>query len=203
MIAIIDYKAGNLTSVERALTHIGKACRITDRPLEILSAGRVILPGVGAAGAAMDVMKSADLDRVIYDVIDGGIPFLGICLGAQIILDRSEEDSASCLGVIRGSAKKFRNTDLKIPHMGWNNISAVRPHPILAGIDERAQYYFVHSYYPDPERRDDIVATTGYGVEFASIIGKGNVVAMQFHPEKSGRHGLRILKNFCEWDGTT
>jgi glutamine amidotransferase len=202
MIAIIDYKAGNLTSVERALAHIGEKCRITNRLVEIQSAERVILPGVGAAGAAMDVMKTSDLDRVIYDVIGKGVPFLGICLGAQIILDRSEENSASCLGVIRGSAKKFDTAGLKIPHMGWNNISAVRRHPVLAGIDERAQYYFVHSYYPYPERRDDIVATTEYGVEFPSIIGKENVVAMQFHPEKSGEHGLRILKNFCDWDGT-
>ena len=202
MIAIIDYKAGNLTSVERAMVHLGEPCRITDKPREILSAERVILPGVGAAGAAMNVIQSTGLDTVIHEIVDRGIPFLGICLGAQIILEKSEEGGAACLDLIEGCAKKFPDMGLKIPHMGWNTISVVHPHPVLAGIDKRAQFYFVHSYYPQPDRQEDMVAVTDYGFAFASVIGKGNVIAMQFHPEKSGRHGLAILKNFCEWNGT-
>jgi glutamine amidotransferase len=203
MIAIIDYRAGNLRSVERALAHLGEPCRITDRPLEILSAERVIFPGVGAAGAAMDRLRSTGLDGVIHEVVGQGTPFLGICLGAQIILEKSDEGDAACLGLIEGVAKKFTNMNLKIPHMGWNTISPVRPHPVLAGIDERAQFYFVHSYYPAPRHSGDVVASTDYGDTFASVIGKGNIIAMQFHPEKSGPHGLAILRNFCEWDGTT
>lgn len=203
MIAIIDYKAGNLTSVERALIHLGEPCRITDRPLEILSAERVIFPGVGAAGAAMKVIQSKGLDTVINEVVDRGIPFLGICLGAQIILKKSEEDDTNCLGLIEGRARKFPEMGLKIPHMGWNNISTNRLHPVLAGIDERAQFYFVHSYYPQTSRPEDTIAETDYGLVFSSVVGRDNIVAMQFHPEKSGRHGLAVLKNFCEWDGTT
>ena len=202
MIAIIDYKAGNLTSVERAMVYLGAPCRITDKPQEILSAERVIFPGVGATGAAMDVIQSTGLDTVIHKIVDRGIPFLGICLGAQIILEESEEGSTPCLGLIEGCAKKFHDMELKIPHMGWNTLSVVRPHPVLADVDERAQFYFVHSYYLQPECQEDMIAMTDYGFAFASVIGKENVIALQFHPEKSGRHGLAILKNFCEWNGT-
>ncbi len=202
MIAIIDYKAGNLRSVERALMYLGVSCRVTDVPSEILSADRVIFPGVGAAGAAMDVIHSAGLDAVIHEVVDQGTPFLGICLGAQIILEKSDEGDTTCLGLIEGCAKKFPDMGMKIPHMGWNNISLNRFHPVLAGIDERAQFYFVHSYYPQPARSEDTIAETNYGLAFSSVVGKDNIIAMQFHPEKSGRYGLAILKNFCEWNGT-
>jgi glutamine amidotransferase len=201
MISIIDYKAGNLTSVKRALNHLGISCLITDKPSEILSSERVIFPGVGAAGAAMEMIQFLNLDGIIRQVIDQGKPFLGICLGAQIILDRSEENESECLGVISGIAKRFTGTELKIPHMGWNHISVIHQHPVLKNIDPRAQFYFVHSYYPWPDREEDIVATTDYGIEFPSVIGKGNVIATQFHPEKSGPHGLQILKNFIDWDG--
>jgi len=201
MISIVDYKAGNLTSVERALKHLGVPCRITEKPREIASSERVIFPGVGAAGKAMEVIRSRNLDKVIYDVIARKIPFLGICLGAQIILDKSEEDNATCLKVIPGVSRRFPDVGIKIPHMGWNDLSIVRNHPVLEGINQRAQFYFVHSFYPDPESHENIIATTRYGVSFASIIGMGNVVATQFHPEKSGRYGLQVLKNFCEWDG--
>ncbi len=201
MISIIDYKAGNLTSVERALKHLGVPCRITDNPEEITSSKGVIFPGVGAAGKAMEVIRSKDLDKVLYHVIAEGKPFLGICLGTQIILDKSEENGTSCLRIIPGISKRFPDSGIKIPHMGWNNISIVRSHPILEGIDARAQFYFVHSFYPDPEREEDTIATTNYGLTFASIIGRGNIVATQFHPEKSGRYGLQILKNFSRWNG--
>ncbi|MDD5723412.1 MAG: imidazole glycerol phosphate synthase subunit HisH [Syntrophales bacterium] len=202
MIAIIDYGAGNLTSVARALGHLGVACRITKQHDEIFASERVIFPGVGAAGEAMEIIRREGLDGVIRETIGQGKPFLGICLGAQIILEESEEDDGTpCLGIIPGSAKRFRSADLKIPHMGWNDISIARPHPVLEGVDSRAQFYFVHSYYPSPEKQEDVIAKTDYGVPFASAIGRKNVIATQFHLEKSGRHGLRILKNFCSWNG--
>ncbi len=201
MISIIDYRAGNLTSVERALKYLGMPCRITEKPREIASSERVIFPGVGAAGKAMEVIRSLNLDKVIHDVIARKIPFLGICLGAQIILDGSEEDNATCLKIIPGVSRRFSDVGVKIPHMGWNDISIGRSHPIFKDINPEVQFYFVHSYYPEPENHENIIATTHYGVPFASVIGLGNVVATQFHPEKSGRYGLQILKNFCEWDG--
>ena len=202
MIAIIDYEAGNLTSVARALRHIGVACQITKQHDEIRASERVIFPGVGDAGEAMEIIRREGLDGMIREIIAQGKPFLGICLGAQIILGESEEDGGTpCLGIIPGTAKRFQGTDIKIPHMGWNDISITRPHPLLEGVDTRAQFYFVHSYYPAPEKRQDIIAMTDYGVSFASIIGHDNVIATQFHLEKSGRHGLQILKNFCGWNG--
>jgi len=202
MIAIIDYEAGNLTSVARALRHIGVACQITKQHDEIRASERVIFPGVGAAGEAMEIIRREGLDGMIREIIAQGKPFLGICLGAQIILGESEEDGGTpCLGIIPGTAKRFQGTDIKIPHMGWNDISITRPHPLLEGVDTRAQFYFVHSYYPTPEKREDIIAMTDYGVSFASIIGHDNVIATQFHLEKSDRHGLQILKNFCGWNG--
>jgi len=201
MISIIDYKAGNLASVKRALNHLGLSCRVTNKPEDIASSERVIFPGVGAAGKAMEAIRSLDLYKVIQDIVAQKIPFLGICLGAQIILDKSDEDNAACLKIISGGARRFPNASIKIPHMGWNTISLKREHPILKDIDQRAQFYFVHSYYPEPEREESIIATTDYGIRFASVIGRDNVVAVQFHPEKSGRHGLQILKNFSKWNG--
>ena len=201
MIAIIDYEAGNLRSVERALRHIGKACLVTKAPGEILGARRVIFPGVGAAGRAMEVIRARGLDSVIAAVAARKTPFLGICLGAQIILSESEENSTRCLGLLEGRALRFPETGLKIPHMGWNDTTRHRDHPLFEGIDGKAQFYFVHSYYPAPHRSDDVVAHTDYGVAFPSVIGHGNVAAVQFHPEKSGRQGLRLLENFCSWNG--
>lgn len=223
MISIIDYRAGNLKSVERALRHLGIACRITDDPADILASERVIFPGVGAAGKTMEVIESLHLDGVIHEVVRRKIPFLGICLGAQIILETSEEDDATCLKLIAGRVRRFPDMrskvpesgseisargiklparGLKIPHMGWNDMTIERNHPLLDGIDREAQFYFVHSYYPEPLHREDIIATTRYGISFASVIGRGNVVATQFHPEKSGRFGLQLLQNFSQWDGT-
>lgn len=202
MIAIIDYQAGNLKSVERALNHLGLACRITGVASEILAAERVIFPGVGAAGRAMETIRSHGLDAAIHAVIGRGTPFMGICLGTQIILDTSEEDGGTaCLGVIPGTVRRFPEMGLKIPHMGWNSLSPRFDHPLLAGIDPLAQFYFVHSYYPEPRDADAITATTTYGIPFASVLAHGNVFATQFHPEKSGEQGLRILENFSRWDG--
>ena len=201
MIAIINYRAGNLTSVQRAFEYLGIASRIIDKPEEILAAERVVFPGVGAAGAAMGMIRTTGLDGAIRKVTADGVPFLGICLGAQVILSASEENDASCLDLIPGTVKRFSDTGLKIPHMGWNSIAVRRSHPVLAGIDPEAQFYFVHSYYPSCARNEDVIAETSYGIDFHSVIGRRNVIAMQFHPEKSGRFGLAILKNFSTWKG--
>jgi glutamine amidotransferase len=201
MISIIDYRAGNLRSVKRALLHLGVPCRITDKPLEIFSSERVIFPGVGAAGKAMDTIQSLGLDEVIREVVKSGTPFLGICLGAQIILEKSEEGDTDCLNLLPGRVRRFSDSNLKIPHMGWNTLKMKQKHPILDGIEEGAQFYFVHSYYAEPARDEDVIATTEYGINFASIVGRENIVATQFHLEKSGRHGLSVLKNFSQWDG--
>lgn len=201
MIAIIDYQAGNLRSVERALKHLGQDCIITRDRSDILSAKRVIFPGVGAAGKAMDTIISYGIDTVIHEVVNRGTPFLGICLGTQIIFEESEEHDTRCLGVIKGKARRFPCMGEKIPHMGWNTLTVCLEHPILGNIDPDAQFYFVHSYYPDPENAGDVVARTMYGISFASVIANKNVVATQFHPEKSGRPGLAMLENFCRWDG--
>lgn len=201
MIAIIDYKAGNLRSVERALKHLGIPCAITAGHYEIMNAERVIFPGVGAAGKAMETIRELKIDKIIKEVIARGTPFLGICLGTQIIFDFSEEDAAACLGIISGTVRKFPDMGEKIPHMGWNTIVKTRDHPLFYGIDSDAWFYFVHSYYPDPANMLDVVAQTSYGITFASAVSRGNVFATQFHPEKSGRPGLKILKNFSTWDG--
>ncbi len=201
MIAIINYRAGNLRSVERALSHLGLACSITSDLSLIRDADRVVFPGVGAAGKAMENIRELGLDAVIHEVVNMGKPFLGICLGTQIILDTSEEDRAACLGLIRGTVRRFPDTGEKIPHMGWNTLNNRIDHPVFEGVDRAAQFYFVHSYYPDPAIQKDVAAWTSYGIDFASVITRGNVFATQFHPEKSGSQGLLILKNFSLWDG--
>ncbi|MGA1867314.1 MAG: imidazole glycerol phosphate synthase subunit HisH [bacterium] len=205
MIAIIDYKAGNLTSVQRALHSIGHEAIITSDRSVIAHAHRIIFPGVGAAGSAMLSLREKGLDISLKDAFSKGIPILGICLGTQIILTRSHEDNTECIGLIKGETKKFNqhylHPRLKIPHMGWNSIDLKKMHPIFQGIDEDYQFYFVHSYYPSPCDEDIIIGTTSYGISFASVIGVKNLVAVQFHPEKSGRPGLRMLENFCAWDG--
>ncbi|MCL5104060.1 MAG: imidazole glycerol phosphate synthase subunit HisH [Armatimonadetes bacterium] len=205
MIAIIDYKAGNLTSVRLALEHIGVPCEITNDPKTIRSAERVIFPGVGAAGAAMANLRELQLLESLREVVARGVPFLGICLGTQIIFDYSEEDGgADCIGLVPGTVRKFASSDqmCKIPQMGWNAVEFTRPHPVLDGIEDRSEFYFVHSYYPAPSDNAYVIGETDYSeVRFASIIGKGNLIATQFHPERSGRIGLRLLDNFSKWDG--
>ena len=206
MIAIIDYEAGNLKSVERALKKLGFPCRITQDKKEILASERIIFPGVGAAGKAVADLKNLGLDKVLKQSFESVKPILGICLGAQVILDRSEENSTKCLGLIKGDVKLFpnpllseENEHLKIPHMGWNSVHLKKNHPVLAGISPADEFYFVHSYYPMPAKDEFVIGTTDYGIEFPSIIGSRNLIAMQFHPEKSGSAGLRILNNFCTW----
>ena len=208
LIAIIDYRAGNLKSVECALKKLGFPCCITHNNEEILGSERIIFPGVGAAGQAIADLRHLGLDKVLKQALGTGKPILGICLGAQIILDKSEENSAQCLGLISGEVKLFpsplfsgENERLKIPHMGWNSVHLIKRHPVLEGIKPADEFYFVHSYYPMPAGDPYIIGTTDYGIEFPSIIGHKNLIAMQFHLEKSGPPGLKILKNFCTWNG--
>lgn len=207
MVSIIDYRAGNLKSVERALNKIGVPCRVTAQSEEVKASERIVFPGVGAAGQAMANLRETGMDRVLADAFASGKPILGICLGAQIILELSEENDAACLGLIKGSTRRFPEAlssgsgRLKIPHMGWNGLKIKSRHPVLDGINGDDEFYFVHSYYPGPSRAECILAQTDYGIMFPSVIGSRNLIAMQFHPEKSGPAGLRILSNFCVWDG--
>lgn len=206
MIAIIDYEAGNLTSVERAVRSLGRACVVTSDARAIRDAERVIFPGVGQAGSAMASLKRSGLDAVIHDVYASGRPFMGICLGTQIILSHSHEYDTPCLGLIPGEVKMFppgmTDTDgsrLKIPHMGWNRIAKVADHPVLDGITGEDEFYFVHSYYPVPTDRSHVLAECTYGLAIPVMLGHKNLVSTQFHPEKSGKAGLTILDNFCRW----
>lgn len=209
MIAIIDYDAGNLTSVARAVSHIGFECVVTNRVKDIENAERIIFPGVGAAGSAMESLKRLRLDFIIRENFDSGKPILGICLGTQIIMTESQEDGGTaCLGIIPGKTRAFphplRNTDqarLKIPHMGWNSVCVRNNHPVLSDLGNEDEFYFVHSFYPHPDNSDYVIGETDYGITFASVIGFRNLLATQFHPEKSGRPGLTMLKNFCMWNG--
>ncbi len=208
-IAIVDYRAGNLTSVARALDHLGSKGRVTADPDEVRAAERVIFPGVGAAGAAMADLTASGMAAAIKDFFDSGRPLLGICLGTQIVMDWSEEDGGTeCLGLIPGRVRRFpveyAGQRLKAPHMGWNRIRAKRNHPILetAGGDPEFEYYFVHSYYPSPDNEADVVAESDHeGFWFPSVIARDNLIATQFHLEKSGRPGLQLLDAFCRWDG--
>ncbi len=203
MITIINYEAGNLASVKRALDYLKIESEITSDPDKILNSGKLIFPGVGNAASAMAMLKKSGIDEAIRGAFKKGTPLLGICLGTQIILGHSEEEDTECLGLIEGNCPKFRlsNRELKIPHMGWNKIKLVKKHFIFGNFLQDAEVYFVHSYYPMPADMENVYAVTEYGVEFASVIGRDNLVATQFHLEKSGEIGLNILKNFAAWDG--
>ena len=201
MITIVDYKAGNLTSVKRALDHLGIENQISKDPDVIQNAERIIFPGVGAAGAAMEVLKERKLDSALKESFGKGTPILGICIGCQIILSRSEEGNTSGLNLIPGVCSRFRLEDeaLKVPHMGWNGVTVIRPHPVLSHLSPGDEFYFVHSYYPQPEDPSQVYAVCDYGGEFPVAIGTDNLFAVQFHAEKSGPLGLQLLKNFSEW----
>jgi len=205
MIAIIDYKAGNLTSVRLAFEALKVPCEITDSPEKIMAAERVVFPGVGAAGTAMKTLRQLKLVEVIKETVSRGTPFLGICLGTQIIFQDSEEDGGvSGIGLVPGTVTLFKpsNPIEKVPQMGWNSVRQIRKHPVFKGIDDNSEFYFVHSYYPAPSDKSYVIGETGYGgITFASAVGKGSLVATQFHPEKSGKVGLQLLENFCRWSG--
>ncbi len=203
MITIIDYDAGNIRSVQRACSEIGVRPFATNDPANVVSAERIIFPGVGAAPSAMEYMRRTGLDMALRQAFEIGIPVLGICLGAQITLDSSEEGNQTCLGLIPGTTLRFKLREklLKSPHMGWNEVKVVQPHPLLDSIKERDEFYFVHSFYPQPAEEDNIYAVTDYGNVFCSALGYRNLFATQFHPEKSGRLGLELLERFTKWDG--
>jgi glutamine amidotransferase len=200
---IIDYDAGNLRSVQRACAQVGLEAAISADPEVVAAADRVIFPGVGAAGSAMRSITAGGMDEALKSAIAAGTPVLGICLGLQISFDYSEENDQQTLGLLPGRVCRFSfdRPDLKVPHMGWNEVRVVAEHPLLAGIEPGDEFYFVHGYYPQPARREHIFAVTEYEHEFASAVGEGNYFATQFHPEKSGRVGLRLLANFANWDG--
>ncbi|MCK9391741.1 MAG: imidazole glycerol phosphate synthase subunit HisH [Syntrophales bacterium] len=208
MIGIVDYKAGNLTSVARALHYLGVPCEVTDNPEILDSCDRIIFPGVGAAGEAMINLRSKGLDRRLREWVASGKPTLGICLGTQVIFERSEENDTVCLGIVPGSVQRFpgnlkdrEGRFLKIPHMGWNQIEFPRAHPVFKDLPAGAEFYFVHSYYPAPADERWAIGWTDYGLRFCAAIAHENLVAVQFHPEKSGAPGLQILANFCRWGG--
>ena len=205
MIAIIDYEAGNLTSVARALTHLGYKNEITSAAEKILTAERVIFPGVGAAKATMQTLQKRGLSQVLTDFFHTGKPMLGICIGIQILFEHSEEENADCLNLLPGCVKKYPMTEtetetgiLKVPQIGWNEVYQTKPHAIFEGVPNPAHFYFVNSYYPEPASEDIVIGKTTYGLEFCSTIAHDNLIATQFHLEKSGRVGLKMLNNFLK-----
>ena len=204
MVAIIDYDAGNLTSVARALAYLGNhENQITSDPETIAAAERVIFPGVGAAKATMETLQKRGLDEVLIDFYQTGKPMLGICIGIQILFQHSEEEDADCLGLLSGYVKKYSTTRadvgtevLKVPQIGWNEVYQTASHPIFKDVPNPAHFYFVNSYYPVPEEQGIVIGKTKYGLEFCSAIAHDNLIATQFHLEKSGRVGLKMLNNF-------
>ena len=208
MIAVIDYGMGNLRSVHKGLEKAGHDARVTRSPQAIRDAGALVLPGVGAFRDCIRSLDALHLIEPILQSVRGGKPFLGICLGLQVLFTESEEfGTTPGLNLIPGRVVRFAHRDtpgaerLKIPHMGWNTISLRREAPVFSGIKDGSFFYFVHSYYVVPEDTAVIAATTGYGIEFTSSIQKDNIFACQFHPEKSQGVGLRLLKNFGAWAG--
>ncbi len=199
MIAVIDYGAGNLRSAVRALQHVGAPLRVTNTPADLRAADGVVLPGVGATRDTMDALDRLELSPVIPELIRSGVPFLGICVGMQVLAERSEEWGVHpCLGVIPGQVRRFPATAGKIPQIGWNQVhfepEAVPP--LLEGIPNGTDFYFVHSFYVDTPETSIIAGRTDYGLSFPSVLAWGSASATQFHPEKSGRWGLALLRNW-------
>ena len=202
-LVVVDYESGNLRSVSRALESWGVTPLVTGDPAELPDADAVVLPGVGAGPAAMSALKQRGLVEPLREFAAGGRPFLGICLGLQLLLDWTDEDpGAECLGIVGGKVKRLpdvgNGASLKIPHMGWNSVELSEEHPAFCGIESGSYFYFVHSYYASTGSASGVVGTTEYGLPFCSAYARDNVVATQFHPEKSGPVGLRIYRNFVE-----
>lgn len=198
MIIIIDYGAGNLRSVANAVTKLGYPAKITSHHSDVLSAQAVILPGVGAAGDTMKNLEARGMIAPLCQFIAEGRPFFGVCIGLQILFTGTEEGGwHECLGVIGGRVRKLPS-GLKIPHMGWNQVKQRISHPVFEGIPDEANFYFVHSYYAEPDDRSLLAGETDYGIPICSVVARGNLVATQFHPEKSGEVGLRLFDNFIK-----
>ena len=203
MIGIIDYDAGNIRSVEKALAALHEEAVLSRDPKTLLAADKLILPGVGAFGDAMDNLKKYGLDEVIHEAVDRQIPLLGICLGLQLLFEKSEESpGVEGLGILKGEILRIPAAEgLKIPHMGWNNIRFPNKGRLFAGVPEDAYVYFVHSYYLKAQDEKIVTATTEYGTHIHASVESGNLFACQFHPEKSSHVGLQILKNFAKLEG--
>jgi glutamine amidotransferase len=207
MLGVVDYGAGNLRSVETALRHLGVEYFVSSRPEELPRAERLVVPGVGEARAAMGALTASGLDAALGEYLRRGRPLLGICIGCQLIFERSEERSTTCLGFLPGTVRRFPALPgLKVPHMGWNDVFWCVEHPLFSGVDSGSYFYFVHSYYPDPAAGSPsaagsvTLAECEYGIRFAAAVGRDNLAAVQFHPEKSGSQGLRLLANFLGWN---
>jgi glutamine amidotransferase len=198
-VAVIDYDAGNTLSVTRALEKAGARVDLTPDPGRVARADAVVLPGVGAFGDCMKKLAERGMDQACLEAYSGGTPFLGVCVGLQVLFEGSAESpGVDGLGILPGRVVRFQVRDLKVPHMGWNQLEVARQHPVLEGLDGDA-FYFVHSYYPDPAREDDLLGTAEYGARFCAAAGRENLAAVQFHPEKSSRAGLRLYENFLRW----
>jgi imidazole glycerol-phosphate synthase subunit HisH len=198
-VAVVDYDAGNTLSVMRALEKVGAKVDLTSDPDRVGSADAVVLPGVGAFGDCMKKLRERGMDQACGEAFRSGKPFLGVCIALQVIFEASEESpGVGGLGLLPGEVVRFGIDGLKVPHIGWNEISLVRDHPVLRGLDGEA-FYFVHSYYPVPEDTRDLFGETDYGARFCSAAGRENLVAVQFHPEKSSRAGLKLYENFLAW----
>jgi imidazole glycerol-phosphate synthase subunit HisH len=198
MIAIIDYGAGNLRSVANAIALMGYDARITSSPNEVLKAEAVFLPGVGAAADTVSSLKAHGLDEALKEIIARDTPFFAVCVGLQVLFEETEEGGGcQCLGLLPGKVRKLP-AGIKVPHIGWNNVKKANAHPLFEGIDDNSFFYFVHSYYVEPTKQSEIIGNTDYGTTFASAIARGNMVATQFHPEKSGATGLIMYGNFLK-----
>jgi glutamine amidotransferase len=201
-VAVIDYDAGNTLSVTRALEKVGARVDLTSDPERVRAADAVVLPGVGAFGDCMKKLEERGMDVACREAFRSGKPFLGVCVALQVIFDDSEESpGAEGLGLLPGSVRRFEAGELKVPHMGWNELRLVQGHPVLDGLDGE-DFYFVHSYFPEPADAGDLLGESEYGVRFCAAAGRENLVAVQFHPEKSSRAGLRLYENFLAWSRT-
>ncbi len=198
-VAVIDYDAGNTLSVTRALEKVGARVDLTPDPERVARADAVVLPGVGAFGDCVRKLEERGLDAACLEAFAAGKPFLGVCVGLQVLFEGSEESPGTeGLGILPGKVVCFGAGELKVPHMGWNQLDVARDHPVLESLDGEA-FYFVHSYYPEPSRKGDLLGTTEYGATFCAAAGRENFAAVQFHPEKSSRAGLRLYENFLKW----
>ena len=199
VIGVIDYRTGNSQSVAYALDHQGVPNRLLTSPRELPGIDRIILPGVGAAGTTMDYLRAAGWPDALRErVLDGGMPFLGVCVGLQVLFEHSEEQDADCLGWLPGTVRAFDRAQVRVPQMGWNQLKRTSDHPFLAEFPDGGHVYFVNSYYAVPGQDSDAAGVTEYGVEFTSAVARGNIMATQFHTEKSARAGLQVLKAFCD-----
>ncbi len=194
-IVIIDYGAGNLRSVQKAFEHLGHEAVFASDPAAIAGAPALVFPGQGASPPAMAALNANGLADAVREAVQQGKPFFGVCLGLQLLMDWSEEGDTECLGILPGITKRLP-PGLKVPHMGWNSVHLSGSHPVFEGVPQESHFYFVHSYYADPQDEESLLGSTSYGVEFCSVAVRDNVIATQFHPEKSGPLGLKLYDNF-------